>query len=748
MKRRIGFGVLTLTLVASACDRPTEPPTLRTPEASQSVGQPQGKIGSGVLAALARGESPRVVVALAATPYRDLGSRRQEVASLQDGVLRGMPDDELHVRRRFRTVPAFSAVARNRGALMRLAADQRVVRIDLDEGGTGSLVNSIPFIRADLRHSAGNRGAGVVVGILDTGIDSDHPDLVGALVGEACFGDNNNSIDDVGFCPGGGDRETGAGSAEDDAGHGTHVSGIVASRGTVSGAGAAPAASLVMIKVLDDCSFSGCFSAFSEIVAALDYIIDNPGLGVQIVTASLSTTNLFTGDCDAANAGAMAGAAAVNTLRTNGVTVFAASGNNSSDTQMGLPACLSNVISVGSVNTSDVIAANSNHTATTDILAPGVSIVSLAIGGGTRTASGTSMASPTAAGCAALLIESGEATTPAAIETRLETSSVQLTRGGVTIPRIDCGPANIPPSLTVNNATVTVNEGSTATNGGTFGDANNDPVTLSASIGTVTPGSGTWSWSLATVDGPSESQTVTITADDGQGGQTSETFQLTVDNVAPIVSAGSDVTINSNDVLNFSGSFSDPGVNDAPWSWSIAWGVGSPTTGSTTSQAAAITASQQYCAPGAYTVTLSVTDKDNGPGSDSRLVTVLALAIAVDIQPTKLPNSINLGRGGLLPVAVLSSATLDATTLDPATIVLGDESGTDTPVGERKNGRYYATFEDVNKDGRLDLVLQFEVPALVANGDLTLASTSLTLRGVLGNGCSHVRGAESVRVVP
>ena len=80
MKRRIAFGVLTLTLVSSACDRPTEPATLRTPEASQSVGQPQDKIGSGVLAALARGENPLVVVALAAAPYRDLGSRRQEVA--------------------------------------------------------------------------------------------------------------------------------------------------------------------------------------------------------------------------------------------------------------------------------------------------------------------------------------------------------------------------------------------------------------------------------------------------------------------------------------------------------------------------------------------------------------------------------------------------------------------------------------------------------------------------------------------
>jgi subtilisin family serine protease len=213
-------------------------------------------------------------------------------------------------------VPAFAAVARSREALERMAADPRVRRIDLDVGGTGSLTASVPTIGADHRHTRNNRGAGVVVAILDTGIDTDHPDLADALVHEACFGDNNSSIDGTGFCPNGSDRQTGAGAAEDDAGHGTHVAGIVASNGTVSGAGMAPDASIVAIKVLDNCSLAGCFNAFSEIVAALDYIIANPQLNVRVISMSLGTSSLFAGACDDSAAYTMAGAAAVNTLRT------------------------------------------------------------------------------------------------------------------------------------------------------------------------------------------------------------------------------------------------------------------------------------------------------------------------------------------------------------------------------------------------------------------------------------------------
>jgi YVTN family beta-propeller protein len=94
-----------------------------------------------------------------------------------------------------------------------------------------------------------------------------------------------------------------------------------------------------------------------------------------------------------------------------------------------------------------------------------------------------------------------------------------------------------PVSLTVNNASVTVNEGQTATNSGTVHDADGGAITLTASVGTVVNnGDGTWSWSFPATD-PAQSQTVTITAmaNDGSASPASVTFALTVGDVPPSV---------------------------------------------------------------------------------------------------------------------------------------------------------------------------------------------------------------------
>ena len=148
------------------------------------------------------------------------------------------------LRRQFDNVPALAVTLTSERALDALARQRLVTDISLDVGGTGTLVNSVPVIDADNRHAIGNRGAGVTVAIMDSGVDLDHPDLVNDISpNQACFGDNGGGgIDGVGFCPNGSDRQTGAGSAEDDAGHGSHVAGIVTSTGTVSGPGVAPGA--------------------------------------------------------------------------------------------------------------------------------------------------------------------------------------------------------------------------------------------------------------------------------------------------------------------------------------------------------------------------------------------------------------------------------------------------------------------------------------------------------------------------
>ncbi|WP_448595277.1 PKD domain-containing protein [Thermoflexus hugenholtzii] len=194
-------------------------------------------------------------------------------------------------------------------------------------------------------------------------------------------------------------------------------------------------------------------------------------------------------------------------------------------------------------------------------------------------------------------------------------------------------PPNRPPTVTVNSPTVTVNEGDTATNTGTYNDPDGDPVSLSASVGQLDVDDGKWSWSFQTTDGPADSQTVTITANDGKGGVGSASFQLTVNNVPPtvlIVSLDQTIDCRKNAELTFS--FSDPGVNDGEWSVMIDWGDGSTDSFNASNQGPQHPVSHAYALPGTYTVTVRVTDKDGGEGSATGSITVMQV-YAVDFLP-------------------------------------------------------------------------------------------------------------------
>jgi hypothetical protein len=119
----------------------------------------------------------------------------------------------------------------------------------------------------------------------------------------------------------------------------------------------------------------------------------------------------------------------------------------------------------------------------------------------------------------------------------------------------------------------------------------------------------------------------------------------------------------------------------------------------------------------------------------------------IDIKPNTAPNDVQRSSKGLLPVAVLTTPTFDAATVDVASVTLGNETGTDTRVAKQNKKTPMAAMQDVDLDGDRDLILQFEIPALVANGDLTASTTQLVLKGTRTGG-GAVRGVDNVVVKP
>jgi subtilisin family serine protease len=307
------------------------------------------------------------------------------------------------------------------------------------------LTEAQALVGMDEVRGEGWTGAGITVALIDTGIDSSHPDLAGRVVDEACFCG-------TGCCPGGGIQELGAGSALDDHGHGTHVAGIVASQGGSSPLGGAPGVELVAVKVLDD---NLGFCCMSDVVDALAWIATSHP-EVDVVNLSLGASALYPGDCDALNT--VLGLQ-VDALRAAGTLVVAASGNDGSAAGMRAPACIASAISVGAVWDADVgaqsqycsepttaadqIACYSNASGTTDLLAPGGVIASAWPGGASHMQSGTSEAAPIVTACVAALRQAAPSASPDALEAVLEQTGAPRfdARNGLTYPRVDCAAA-------------------------------------------------------------------------------------------------------------------------------------------------------------------------------------------------------------------------------------------------------------------------------------------------------------------
>jgi uncharacterized repeat protein (TIGR02543 family) len=407
---------------------------LPSPSLSSSRVETSAVIGEEVIAALNQLSEISVAVALYLPEVRFCSSEMEKynsmIADLQQSVLDGLDPAGYTLTHRFKSVPGLGLRIRSADVLYQLASNLRVRRIDLDVGGKGGLDDSRPLINADQAHDLGFTGLGRIVAVLDSGIDSDHPNLAGALIDEHCFCYNPAG----GRCPNGLSEQAGTGSAEDDHGHGTHVIGIITGDGNTAPKGIAPDSKIVAIKVLDS---NNSFYSSSDIVAALDWILNNRP-DVDVVNMSLYTYAKFNDVCDDCYAWTMNLASAINNLRDIGILCISIAGNDSLVGQITAPGCLSSCMAVGATDKKDAAASFSNSSELVDLFAPGVSIISTAVGGGSASKTGTSMAAPHVSAAASILRQKEPSLQPSELESALKTSPVYVTdAAGLTRPRLD-----------------------------------------------------------------------------------------------------------------------------------------------------------------------------------------------------------------------------------------------------------------------------------------------------------------------
>lgn len=309
-------------------------------------------------------------------------------------------------------------------------------------GGGGTTGEVVPVgvarIGAAPSNNLGVNGSGVGVAIVDTGIDLNHADLQ-ANVSLTSY----NAI-------------TEGASGQDNNGHGTHVSGIVAAAANngIGVVGVAPAATLYAVKVLD-ASGSG---SDATVMAGLDWVAAN----AASVSPAIRVVNMSLGRAGSLDDNPPM-RASVQSLTSNGISVVVAAGNDASLTiSQQVPAGYPEVMAVASTTAKTGVAgkvagvyrqilADTASYFTTDgdpgtgshpaVSAPGedqenvktggliasVGILSTALGGGTTRMSGTSMASPHFAGVVALLwqqaISTGATLAPEDARRRIQASA-------------------------------------------------------------------------------------------------------------------------------------------------------------------------------------------------------------------------------------------------------------------------------------------------------------------------------------
>ncbi|MEU9111659.1 S8 family peptidase [Streptomyces sp. NPDC048483] len=297
------------------------------------------------------------------------------------------------VKRNYSSVDGFSTTGLNEEEAKRLAADPAVDKVVQNKkfhiDGTQDNPPSWGLDRIDQADTEGDKkynypdsaGEGVTAYVIDTGVHISHKDFGG----RASYG--FNAID-------------GSDKAEDDNGHGTHVSGTIAGEAH----GVAKKAKIVGVKVLDG-EGSG---TTEQVVAGIDWVTKNHK-GPSVANMSLG------GGADEALD------AAVKKAIESGVTFGVAAGNESTDAGQGSPARVKEAITVASSTNKDEQSDFSNFGSVVDLYAPGSDITSdwNDSDDATKTISGTSMATPHVVGAAAVYLAGHQDAKPADVEKAL-----------------------------------------------------------------------------------------------------------------------------------------------------------------------------------------------------------------------------------------------------------------------------------------------------------------------------------------
>lgn len=286
-----------------------------------------------------------------------------------------------------------------------LRAMGQVSYAEVDEVRQASDVPNDPYygqqwqfgsIQAEGGWSKTHGSTSVILAVIDTGIDYNHPDLSGKVLPGYNYVSGNND-------------------PYDDNGHGSHVAGLAAAmtNNSVGVAGVDWQARILPLKVLDS-SGSGYDS---DIASAIRYAADN---GAEVINMSLggstSSTTLQN---------------AVNYAYGKGVVIVAAAGNDGSSS-VSYPAAYNGVIAVGAINSSNQRADFSNYGTKLDLMAPGVNVLSTYPGSRYQSMSGTSMASPIVAGGACLVLAAfpGYAGKPDDVAGKLTSTATDLGSAG------------------------------------------------------------------------------------------------------------------------------------------------------------------------------------------------------------------------------------------------------------------------------------------------------------------------------